>query len=367
MALIALWQWATVSANFGGNPTALFCTGALFPQPPLVRQEGIYIFPNSLGYDGQQYHLIAHDPFLRTDLPKYIDDARLRYRRILLPMAAWAVALGNSSRIDLAYGILCLLSIGLGVWWCVLLAQREGLAPAWGLLFLAIPAVPITADRLVTDGLLAALTAGLLYHVRRPSAKLFVILACAALTRETGFLLLAACVASFALWKDGRRALVYSLAGVPALAWYGFVHIHTLGRTYGDSMIPFSAIVRVLSTPWHYPAGTPLVTLVQAADYLAIGGMLLAFAWSFVLLARDHRDVAHLAAALFTLVAIVLQRVEIWENVYHYGRVFSPLFVCLTALAARYRRPALLLPAGMLLPRIAIQLTPQILGVLRNV
>ena len=93
IALVTLWQWATVTANYGGNWTALFCTGATQRQPPLVVSENIYLFANSPGFDGQMYHYIAHDPLMRSDLRRYIDDPRLRYRRILIPLLAYGVAL----------------------------------------------------------------------------------------------------------------------------------------------------------------------------------------------------------------------------------------------------------------------------------
>jgi hypothetical protein len=53
-----------------------------------------------------------------------------------------------------------------------------------------------------------------------------------------------------------------------------------------------------------------------------------------------------------------------FQNVYHFGRYYSPLFVCLSGIAAQTRNPWLLLPLAMMLPRIAIQLTPQALGVI---
>jgi hypothetical protein len=47
------WQLLTVHYNYGGNLTALFCTGSRFPTPPSLAGEHIYVFPASGGYDGQ--------------------------------------------------------------------------------------------------------------------------------------------------------------------------------------------------------------------------------------------------------------------------------------------------------------------------
>lgn len=53
------------SPSLGGNWTALFCTGSEFkPVPAPLRSDNIYIFQGTFGYDGQEYHYIAHDPFL---------------------------------------------------------------------------------------------------------------------------------------------------------------------------------------------------------------------------------------------------------------------------------------------------------------
>lgn len=104
---------------------------------------------------------------MQSDLQAYVDDARLRYRRILVPLAAYIFAAGPSNRIDQTYEIVFLLSVALGTYWSSLFAGRAGLAPAWGLLFLLLPAIPISMDRLVVDSGLAALTAG---FVSIPSA-----------------------------------------------------------------------------------------------------------------------------------------------------------------------------------------------------
>ncbi len=367
MVFVALWQWATVTANYRGNWTALFCTGALQPHPPLARSEHIYEFPDSHGYDGQFYHYMAHDPFLRSDLKNYVDDLRLRYHRIFVPLLAYGLAFGNQALIDRACELVFLLSAGLGVYWSCRFAQTTGLAAAWGLLFLAIPAVPISMDRMVIDGTLAALTAGFVYCSRfascRSSAwKLFAVLACAALTRETGFLLVLAYVAYLGLHREFRMAAVFLLSAGPAVAWYGYVQANTSGSSYSPALIPFWFVVRDLGLPWKYPPGTPLAPAVVAADGLALAGAFLAFGLAFLWFARRPSDPLRIAAALFATMALSIDVPVQFQNVYHFGRYYSPLFVCLSGIAAQTRNPWLLLPLAMMLPRIAIQLTPQALG-----
>jgi hypothetical protein len=362
--VVLLWQWATVQANYQGNWSALFCTGAVQRHPPLVASEHIYLFENSTGFDGQFYHYIAHDPFLRSDLKNYIDDPRLRYHRILIPFLAYGLAWGQSSWIDRAYELVCLLSIGLGVYWSCRVAQNAGLAAAWGLLFLAMPAIPITADRLVVDGGMAALTAAFLYYSRSQTWKLLVVLACAALTRETGFLLVLAYCICLTWRREFRTAVAFLLSASPAVAWYGYVQAKTSGRSYSPSLIPFSSIVRAFGHPSSYPLGTPLVDAVVGADYLALAGVLLGFGLALLWFARAPSDPIRVTAALFAMMALLFYIAGQWENVYTFGRIYTPMLLCLAAIGAARRNPWLLLPVAMTLPRIAIQLAPQALGVM---
>jgi hypothetical protein len=369
VVLVVSWQWATVTANYGGNWTALFCAGANQRQPPLAASERLYLFAGSTGYDGQFYHYVAHDPFLRSDLKNYIDDPRLRYRRILIPILAYGLALGQSGWIDAAYQLVCLLSIGLGVYWSCRFVQDAGISAAWGLLFLAMPAIPIAMDRLVIDGALAVLTAAYLYYSRSPSWKLFVVLICAALTRETGFVLVLAYSACLAWKRELRVAGVFLLSAVPALAWYGYVQVHTIGQPTVISLIPFSSVLWVLENPLNYPSGTPFVGAVRVADYLAVAGMLLGLGLAFRCFVRrpfdSPRDPIRIAAMLFAALAAVVQVTGTWQSVYAFGRIYTPLLLCLAAIAARSRNPWLLTPVAMILPRVAIQLAPQALGIVR--
>ena len=362
--LAAAWQWATVTANYGGNWTALYCTGGLQRLPPLAASEHVYVFAGSTGYDGQCYHYIAHDPFLRSDLKSYIDDPRERYRRILAPLAAYTLALGRQEWIDPAFELVMLLAVGLGVYWSCRLAEQSKLPAAWGLAFLLAPAIPIALDRMVTDAALAALTVAFLVYRKSPG-KLFAVLACAILTRETGLLLIAAAV-GWQLWqRQIRMAALFLLSGVPAFFWAWYVRAHTAGPTLSAALAPFSALAGSMANPHRYPPGTPFAGAVVAMDYLALAGLVLAFALALVRLVREPLDPAGIAAALFAFLGLLL-RANTVATVYDFGRIYTPLLLCLAAAAARNRKPWLLAPAAMMLPRIAIQLTPQALGVVHR-
>ncbi len=149
--LVLLWQFATVHYNYSGNSTALFCTGANPPIPASLESENIYRYPNPNGWDGQFYHYIAHDPLLQGEMWRYIDAPRLRYRRILVPILAYALAAGQSQYVDVAYRTVILLFFLLGAYSLSRLAVSEGRHAAWGMAFFFIPAAVISTDRMAVD------------------------------------------------------------------------------------------------------------------------------------------------------------------------------------------------------------------------
>jgi hypothetical protein len=365
MAAALSWQWATVHANYGGNWTALFCAGALRGVPSALASEHIWQFPGSGGFDGQLYHYIAHDPLLRDPgLKAAVDDPRLRYRRILVPGLASILAAGRADWVDRVYYGLILVFIGAGVFWTAACCRDLGRSPAWGLLFVLLPAALVSLDRMVVDVALAAFAAGFACHARAPSWRLFLILAAAALTRETGVLLLAGCCGYLALERRWKQAAVFSLAAVPAFAWYAYVHAHTAADHYRMSFVPLSAILFDLVHPLAYPPGVRLVWLARIGDYLALSGVLAAFALALRWGLRRKPDPVLLSLVCFAAMGLILQNKDHWLHVYDYGRVYSPALLFLGLEGLRRGSWAAIVPWSLMLPRIGMQLGGQILGVL---
>lgn len=360
------WQWLTVRVNYGGHWTALYCTGARLGVPPTLASERVYQFPESYGYDGQMYHYVAHEPLLRNpDLKAHVDAPRLRYARILVPGLAYLLAAGRAHWVDPAYYALVVLFIGAGVYWSAACCLALDRSPAWGLLFLLLPATLVSMDRMVVDAALAALVAAFAWHVRAPSWRLFVVLAAAALARETGFLLLAAYVGYLLVQRRPSQAALYSLSAVPALAWYAYVHAHTVSEGPGLNPIPLSAIWTNLLHPVLYPAGMRFEWLATLGDRMALAGMLLAFGmgiyWNF----RRSLDAVALATLVFVAVGLLLQKFDIWTNVYGYGRVYSPVVLLLGLRSIERRSWAALAPLALMLPRIGMQLSSELAGMMR--
>jgi hypothetical protein len=374
-------QGLTVRYNYGGNWTGLFCHGARQPLVPELSSERVFHSQvSALGYDGQFYHVMAHDPFLLRGYVRYVDAPRVRYQRILLPALAYLLGLGLPRLVDVAYIVLVLAFTGLGAGMLAYWARQHERAPVWGLLFLLVPATFVSLDRLTVDVALAALTAAalVLWRARR-HAWLFLVVALAALSRETGLIVCAALVAAFAQERQWRRALLFATAALPALGWYGYVSALTPAAEYATSFVPFSgtwsawldALQRMKGPPrsnaglhplhvaWRVLA--PLVAALRARLDLIGGVAAIASGFAGVLRVRAFPEIA---AALFACLALLLQRADVWIEVYGFGRIMSPLLVILLmrGLARRSYWPVLVLI--MMTPALIQQTLWQLGGIL---
>jgi hypothetical protein len=356
-----LWQALTVRYSYWGNWTALFCTGALYPAPPAaLAPENLYIFPNSFGYDGQAYHYIAHDPFFRRGFASSIDAPRLRYRRILVPGLAWLLAAGRDGAIDAAYIGVVIGFVLLGAYWL------GRFTPRWGVLFALVPATLISIDRLTVDVALAACCAGFALYTRqwRPW-KLYAVLAAAALSRETGLLLVAACVLWLLTGRRFREATLFATAALPAAAWYIFVNLHTTPALF-DYLTPvlFSGILTRIFHPAALLASPPIHLLATVLDLLALAGVAGALAWAFLRAARRALTPLAIAIYLFAFLTIVLAPGDPWAEVYSFSRTLTPLLLlcALDGLEQHRKWPLMAMLASD--PRIGLQMGRQILNVL---
>jgi len=369
VAVCICWQALTVHFNYGENWTALFCTGDYNLIPPELAAENIYRFRGS-GYDGQFYHYMAHDPFLRRGFSKYLDAPRLRYRRILVPALAWLAAGGDDRRVDSALFLVIWLSIFLGTYWSSRYAMLAGRSSAWGLLFLAVPATVVAIDRTIVDATLAALTAGFALYARLGERrKLYLVVAAAALTRETGLLLIAGYVFYCVIRKEFRKALLFTTAAAPALVWL----FYSAAYTSGDLPVkiagrPIESLftLRIFRFGSYSALPGTQASLIHALDWLMAAGVIMAVLFALFLFAKPDRSPEEFAAlALAALMIPVIFLVNMYDP-FTYARLASPLLLLLSLEALRRRWWIGSAPLALVLLRTAAQLGPQVLGIGRG-
>lgn len=362
--LAFVWLSLTVSRNYGGNWTALFCHGGA-QRLPAALTAGTYVFPGSTGFDGQFYRIIAHDPLLRLDSIHTLDDAALRWRRILLPGLAALFGWGNPALTDGAFIFLQLGFLFAGVWFTSVLATLRGYPASAGLLFLAFPGVISSLDRMVVDLPALAIAAGLLYARLRERPRLEALLLIAALLcRETMVCFWIAWLGAALLQRKWKRAGWILATALPAALWALYVasrtsHLHPDPLT---GAAPFSGLVQAVLHPLAYPFSPPLALFLTVLSQLSLAAFVYAFGLGILAIRKRVWDEAHLAIAAWSglLLAIAFTaRQLIWDEVYSYGRFASPfLFLVLWTAPSRMLVPLLLL--GL---TAASRLGTQMLGV----
>ncbi|MBL8233624.1 MAG: hypothetical protein JNL98_34325 [Bryobacterales bacterium] len=362
--LVFSWQSLLVSRVHNGNPTILFCTGSTV-EVPADAAAGLARSSDARGYDGQFYRLIARDPVFARGWQRYVDDPRLRYRRILVPSAAFVLALGQDAWIDGAYVACILFSIFLGVYWTGRWFTRQGRSGALGLTFLLVPATLTSMDRMLVDGPLCALFAGYALRIaeKRPA---WGIVTCAPLVRETGvFLAIASFHAEIRL-GNWRRALIVGLTQIPALCWFAFVQANTppSGASEIFSRPAIGQIERLLS-PRSYPFPRASELLFQTVDVLAVGSLIASVAFGIWLLVR-LKGTLFTCCGLFALLGIALGGSTHLAEAYGFSRPVSPLLLVLLMQGLLKRNWAMVLaPLGMTLA-VSLSIAYQAVLVLRT-
>ena len=364
-----LWQFLTVTCNYQGNWSALFQTGSGLNLPPGRVFEGTYVFPGTLGFDGQFYRYVAHDPILTRGFDDYADFPRMRWSRILVPALAHILAFGQQAYIDAAYAGVLLGFLFLGVYWLSAWFQQRGRHPAWGLMFLLVPAVLISIERLTIDLALLALCTGFALHAEKASWKTYAILALAPLVRDTGIFLAGAYFLFRLRKRDWRSAGLAVIACVPFGVWSWFVYTNVPASPIRwDVYFPAYPLRGILLRTFYPPLPWNQTELKQAIagslDYLALIGIWAALVFAVRLLWKAKRGPLEIAIGLFTLLALILANMPTWGEAYSFGRYLSPLLLWLTMDGVVTRRAYLVVPLGLVVLRVLAQVTPQTLGIM---
>jgi len=219
-------QAGSVFKRFGGHPTSLFQIGEAFYSqgPEEILGFKPYVHAGSVGFDGQFFYFLAHDPLLRHGVYRFLDDPRLRAQRIGYPMLAWALALGIKPLIPLSLYLINMAAL-VG---CVALlgtrARRMGHSYAYGLLFVfCISTITVvttmTCEVVTTFFLLLAFV----FHEQKRTLPLFGATLLALFTKEICLLWVAALILHALV--ERRWGLLPGCVGIVAVwvAWQSYL------------------------------------------------------------------------------------------------------------------------------------------------
>lgn len=365
----ASWLVLNIAFRYSGNPTGPFYTGAKTPLPPALPAGHTFRVNDDVGYDAQFYHLIAHDPLNRRGFLSYVDNQRLRWRRIGVPGLAALLAAGSDRGVDYAYIAIELAFVFLGTLWLSGYVQSQILHPAWGLTFLLIPAVSVSLDRLTIDLPLAAICIGLALYADapKPDWKVYAMLCAAPLIRETGMIVVLGWCLCRIVMRDTRGAVLGAVSAVPALAWWLYVHAHTApDGTDWLSSYPFSGIINRTLQGTGDPTSTPWLRAANVFEYLALVGMWMALVLAFYLAWQRRWRFIEITTILFAAFEAALGRFDLWSSAYATGRTMAPLLILLTLLAFQKRHVLYAFPLLFFVPRIALQYEAELKLMLRG-
>jgi glycosyltransferase involved in cell wall biosynthesis len=221
-ALLTLLVWAVVVfGKYGGNPTGLARIGDQLPLSPRLKGQAVVVLAGKRGNDGQQFLSLALDPLQRDPgTSAALDNPIYRGKRLLYPLLAWLLGLGQPALIPWTLGLVNVAVVGWAAGVVARWAELEQRSPRWGLAVLTLPATWITlsldtADLLATSLLLSA---ALAWRQRRPG-RLGASLSAALLSRETALLGWAATGLAVVWERRWRWLLPLALLPLPLLAW----------------------------------------------------------------------------------------------------------------------------------------------------
>jgi len=364
-----LWLVIDVRINYSGHLSGLFYTGTNTPLPPGPITGHIRRVRDAKGYDGEFYHLIAHDPLNRRGFLAYVDSPRYRWRRIGVPGLAYLLAAGNDKFIDETYVAVELAFTLLGAFWLSRYAQLLGRSAAWGLAFLLIPGVAVSLDRMTVDLPVAALTVAVLFYGSdsTPRWQLYAALVTAPLIRDTGLLLIFAWCIFRLRSRHMRDVFPGAASAVPALVWYIYVALHAPPDQMDFlASYPLGGLIKWTLHAVADPAAVFGPRSGAVLELAALAGIWLAFILTLGIAVRRAvrlnmpNHLPEILALTFVLFASLLGYQDIWASAYGIGRTLSPLLIALAAIALRDNRAVFAVPMLLIVPRIALQFASEI-------
>ena len=308
-----------------------------------------------VGYDGQWFFYIAHDPLLRAPNPEtYLDLPAYRYARILYPTLTWMLALGQPAAIPWALLAVNLLAGLLGTVAALDIVRYLG-ANRWlavGFAFSPPMLIGISAY-LAEPTSLALVTVGVALAIRGRHWPAGLALMLSVLAREPSILV----PVGFGLYAlarlDWRRAAAYLLPLSVPILW----HISILARlgalpsaqSPSNFGVPFGgAYYRLgLLLGWHPPMlGEPVPTFNVWSEAIIIltSVAIILIGLTKVLKRRDA------FAWLLWLQALLALGTGpfVWADLYSYGRVLGLLYLMFALSLLTQPRRAASFPAQML-------------------
>jgi hypothetical protein len=276
-------------APTGFSPTGPFQVGEYWGLGEALAARGVAVTTEpGIGYDGQWYLALAHDPLLlRQDLTSRFDNPRYRAGRPLQGWLGWLLAAGRPGAIPLGLLALGPLAVGLGCAATARIVGAFGRSPAWGFGFALVPAVWTGVAVATAEPLgLALAVLGVSLALDRRLGLAGLAFAGAGLTKESYLAFAVAAALHLLLERPAeplarlRAAALVLLPGLATLAWWWLylvtrVPVGPDRGWVGVLVPPFTDLPRWLWVLGHYQPPTVADTPGPGGAMLVAGCLLL--------------------------------------------------------------------------------------------
>ncbi len=287
-------------------------------------QKGMVVFLDRGGYDGQAYYYIAMDPFMERG----VFNSPYRYQRILYPLIARILTFGRVDLLPHTLYVVNLLSLGVGMYFFILLLRHLSLHPLWSLFYGLCPPTIMTIQYDLPSPLAMALIIVAVYFYVKDRLYLTVpLLALSLLTREDSVMVLLPLV----VWdwqkrKDPLRAGFLLSSVVPFVVWQVVVLLKLGSLPAGTSAhvispVPFKGI-------WEYYSGVRPKNLLEAMKIMSTVVVLGFFIMTAISVLRAMKKGGHLFyyIVIAYCVLVTLTVPSQWDNYNGLVRMFYGIF-----------------------------------------
>ena len=366
--VVARWDlWARRSID------RFILIGQYFANPAQL-PSGMPVRPK-YGYDGQFFYRLAINPLNLSHTAYGITmDQAYRFMRIGYPVITWLASFGQRALVPYMLVAVNIAALGALGYLGAVIARQGGRHAAWGLLLPGYFGLVTSLSRDTAEPVAAVfLVAGLLALRARRPVLASLLLAFAALTRETAMVAVAA-IAIVRLaglvrrrYRPGREDAAWLLPFVAFVGWQGIVYAVSgsvplfadTGRNAGTPLVaPFVAIGHNLSRLD--------LTSYNAADvWLAELAVLLVFAAAALRSMRTSLAPMHerLALVLF-LIEICIVTPDTWNSLSADLRSFVEVYLLAVILLLSRPRGPVGSPGSWLMRVAAVGLVPVLGGVI---
>ncbi|MGI6375510.1 MAG: hypothetical protein ACOX3S_05820 [Anaerolineae bacterium] len=356
LALYLAFFGARLAAR-AGDVSGFVWAGDRFTDPATVAPH-LSVLPDSDGYDGQFYYRLAIEPFtnVRTDNGVSFDrNPAYRQQRILYPLLAHLLSLGQPRLVPAALVVVNLISVAALGWCAGALAQTWGRHALEGLLVALYPGLLLTFDLDLAEILSSALLTATLFLLARQRHALATLTLClAVLAKETTLGVAAAALPAYA-WsrlvqrKGEPRWHLWLAPGALYVGWQAWLR-HRWGA---PSLTPGTVsgnVSAVPARPHTLALWRVLVAQVPRMSLMAVELLAMIVFVVLVLVALwRSRASLHIKLTFLGYAALAVVITHYLGGDWAFMRALAELWMVGGAvlLAARHRSVALLAPATL--------------------